>query len=64
LLPSVAPSCTQRFLLMTRNFTMGLVAGAGFEPAIPRLRDYEPNELGENRDGSRPVRVQKPSPCF
>jgi hypothetical protein len=42
----------------------GLVAGAGFEPAIPRLRDYEPDELGEKWEGSRPVAVQNPSPCF
>jgi len=41
-----------------------LVAGAGFEPAIPRLRDYEPNELAKNREGSRPVAVQKPPPHF
>ncbi len=35
-----------------------------FEPPIPRTRDYEPNELGENCEGSRPVAVQKPSPRF
>ena len=33
LLAPLVPSCTQRFLLMTRNFMMALVAGAGFEPA-------------------------------
>ena len=33
-----------------------LVAGVGFEPTIPRPRDYEPERL-MNRTGSRPVRV-------
>ena len=64
LIAPVVPTCTQRFLLMTRNSMMALVAGAGFEPAIPRLRDYEPKELGENCEGSRPVAVQNPVPCF
>ncbi len=37
--------------------TRKLVAGAGFEPAVPRLRDYELSRL-------RPVIREKPLPPF
>jgi len=33
----------------------GLVAGAGFEPAIPPGRDYEPRSAPPKAFGSRPV---------
>ena len=44
-----------------------MVGGAGSRragPAIPRRRDYEPNEPPGNCAGSSPVAVQKPCPRF
>jgi len=36
-----------------------LVAGAGFEPAIPRTRDYEPDSPQYLRSGSKPPIEEK-----
>ena len=47
--------CGDRFDLRGSPAGCKLVAGAGFEPAIPRLRDYEP-------EGLSPVSLKKPLP--
>src|SRR5438874_1803599 len=43
--------------LLTQHSSKKLVAGAGFEPAVPQARDYEPGR-------GRPIVLQNPSPPF
>jgi hypothetical protein len=43
--------------LLTQHSSKKLVAGAGFEPAIPQARDYEP-------DRGNPIIRKNPSPRF
>src|SRR5437763_3678679 len=43
--------------LLTQHSSKKLVAGAGFEPAVPQARDYQPGR-------GRPIVLQNPSPPF